>query len=124
MGAITRFSAVEPGPCNPRRAVVLGCRAYQHANHGTWCLPTGYRGYINHRGVPISCADFVAINVGALSNHQTKGAYNVMTDLVAVFASDASNRVEYMLLAEDDLQHSAEVSASLANAREVAKRMR
>ena len=79
-------------------------------------------GYINHRGEPVSCADFVALNRSELEKkpgkpRKTKGAYNVIADLVAVFSSDASNRVHYMLLSEEDLALGPEVAALLEQAR-------
>jgi hypothetical protein len=87
------------------------------------CQVIAGSGYINHRGDPVSCRGFVALNVGALSNRQTKGAYNVLTDLVAAFSSDADNRVLYTLLAEKDLELGPEVAARLEEVRRAAQAM-
>ncbi len=100
-------------------------------NVSTWsegCQVIAGSGYINHRGSPVSCADFVATNRAALVKQpdrprKTKGAYNVLADLVAVFSDDASNRVSYMLLSEEDLALDSEIHSILDQAREHAKRL-
>jgi hypothetical protein len=78
-------------------------------------------GYLNHQGQPIVCSKFTAVNAGALGNGKTKGAYNVLNDVAAALSSDLNNTVKYMLLVEDDLALSPEISAIIAKAREFAR---
>lgn len=93
------------------------------------CQVIAGSGYINHRGEPVSCADFVATNRAALIKvpgqpRKTKGAYNVIADLVATFDGGRGNRVLYTLLSEEDLALDAGIAERLASAREVAKAMK
>jgi hypothetical protein len=91
---------------------------------GSWsegCQVITGIGYLNHHNQPIVCSKFTAVNAGALGNGKTKGAYNVLNDVVTALSSDLSSTVKYMLLAEDDLALSPEISAIIAKAREFAR---
>jgi hypothetical protein len=78
-------------------------------------------GYLNHHNQPFVCSKFAAVNAGALGKGKTKGAYNVLNDVAAALSSDLSSTVNYMLLVEDDLALSPEISAIIAKAREFAR---
>jgi peptidoglycan hydrolase-like protein with peptidoglycan-binding domain len=79
------------------------------AGTGNWsagCQVIEGTRYLNHRGVVVDCSAFAAPNYTTLGN-KTKGAYNVLLDLITVFApSNAASGVglHYTLLYERDLQ--------------------
>jgi peptidoglycan hydrolase-like protein with peptidoglycan-binding domain len=79
------------------------------ASTGNWsagCQVIEGTRYLDHRGVVVDCSAFAAPNYTALGN-KTKGAFNVLLDLITVFsASNAASGVglHYTLLYEKDLQ--------------------
>jgi hypothetical protein len=76
--------------------------------------------YLNEKNELIDCSAFVATNNGEVTSNRakTRGAYNVLLDLVTALGSDlASNSVKYTLLTEDDLDLSPALEQGLAGAR-------
>jgi hypothetical protein len=67
----------------------------------------------------VSCASYAALNNGEVASNpgRTRGAYNVLQDLVTALGSDVSPTVRYTLLAERDLDLSAALKAGLMDAR-------
>jgi hypothetical protein len=76
--------------------------------------------YLNEKNELIDGSAFVATNNGEVTSNRakTRGAYNVLLDLVTALGSDlASNSVKYTLLTEDDLDLSPALEQGLAGAR-------
>jgi hypothetical protein len=95
-------------------------------NVGRWsvgCQVIAGLGYINHNDADVNCSEYAApiYDQLGLKNekgvYQTKGAYNVLTDLVTAFsgADKDDNIVKYMLIYERDLALSPEIGAGKAN---------
>ena len=86
---------------------------------GAWsegCQVFAGKGYINHNGKVIDCSKYAAPNYSTLGIavngvYQTKGAYTVLSDLVAAFsgANPDDNIVRYTLLYEEDLSLSQDL---------------
>ena len=76
--------------------------------------------YINHDNELIDCSGFAAINNKevAKDRSKTRGAYNVLLDLVTALSGDTgSSTVKYMLLTEQDLNLDPKLKQGLADAR-------
>ncbi len=76
--------------------------------------------YINHHNALIDCARFVARNNSEVAKNpaKTRGAYNVLVDLVTALSADTgSSSVQYMLLTEQDLDLDPALGQALADAR-------
>ncbi len=75
--------------------------------------------YLNPAGNLINCSAFAAISSTQPTTDSTKtrGAYNVLRDLVATFANDPSSGLQYMLLVESDLDLDPALKQNLADAR-------
>lgn len=76
--------------------------------------------YINHDNALIDCSRFVARNNSEVAKNaaKTRGAYNVLVDLVTALSGDmGSSAVQYTLLTETDLNLDAELRQALADAR-------
>src|SRR5262245_20053458 len=95
-------------------------------NVASWsvgCQVVVGKGYINHKDEVVNCSVYAATKydqLGKKNDHgvyQTKGAYNVLTDLVAALsgADRDDNVVRYMLLYESDLSLSPEIGVGKAN---------
>ena len=75
----------------------------------TWsegCQVINGTAYVNPNDALVNCAAFAATNNDEIAKNpsKTRGAYNVLLDLVTALGSDlASPTVKYTLLAEDDL---------------------
>ena len=77
--------------------------------------------YIAPNGGLIDCTAFAAINQDELQANpqKTRGAFNVVVDLVTALASDLpGNTVKYTLLAEADLAMSPPLAERMASNRE------
>ena len=90
-------------------------------NVGSWsegCQVINGSLYINHENELIDCSGFVALNNSKVAGSKTRGAYNVLLDLVTALSSDTeSSAVKYMLLTEQDLELDPKLSQGLADAR-------
>jgi hypothetical protein len=76
------------------------------ANWSAGCQVIAGAKYIDFRGETIDCNERAAAGYSTLSGKRTKGAYNVLCDLITVFSPDASiggDGLLYTLLFEDDL---------------------
>ncbi|MEP7382368.1 MAG: peptidoglycan-binding protein [Gemmatimonadota bacterium] len=67
----------------------------------------------------VSCAAFAALNNGdiAANPSHTRGAYNVLLDLVTALGNDLTPTVKYTLLVEADLARAPALGQGLADAR-------
>jgi peptidoglycan hydrolase-like protein with peptidoglycan-binding domain len=95
-------------------------------NVGSWsvgCQVIVGKGYINHNDAVVNCSEYAATKYDQLGKkndkgvYQTKGAYNVLIDLVAALsgADKDDNVVRYMLLYESDLALSPEIGEGKAD---------
>ncbi|MGH9753803.1 MAG: peptidoglycan-binding domain-containing protein [Blastocatellia bacterium] len=95
-------------------------------NVGRWsvgCQVIAGKGYINHNDANVNCSEYAATIYDQLGSknekgvYQTKGAYNVLTDLVTALsgADKDDNIIKYMLIYERDLALSPEIGAGKAN---------
>ena len=81
--------------------------------------------YINHNNEFIDCSGFAARNNTEVAENRskTRGAYNVLLDLVTALSGDTgSSTVKYMLLTEQDLDLDPKLMQGLADARAEAGR--
>jgi len=91
-------------------------------NVATWsagCQVINGLYYTNHQGSLIDCSPFVAVNNKAVNDNrsQTRGAYNVLLDLVTALSGDMrSNTVKYTLLDENDLTLDAGLHSKITQA--------
>lgn len=75
--------------------------------------------YLGTRGQVVSCASFAALNNGEINStpSRTRGAYNVLLDLVTALGSDLPPTVKYTLLTDADLALAPALGQGLASAR-------
>ena len=81
--------------------------------------------YLDAKDELVNCSAFTALNNDELANDpaKTRGAYNVLLDLVTALASDLSPTLKYMLLTEQDLALSPGLGRKLAEARNKVQQM-
>lgn len=75
--------------------------------------------YLDHANQLVSCAKFAALNNGEINSNPavTRGAYNVLLDLVTALGSDLPPTVKYTLLVEEDLGLAPALRDGLTEAR-------
>jgi len=94
----------------------------------TWsegCQVINGSAYLDPNNQLVDCSAFVAVNNSEVSSDRskTRGAYNVLLDLVTALGNDVANAsVKYTLLVEADLDMSPSLKQLLADARETAAR--
>ena len=94
-------------------------------NWSEGCQVINGTAYIGPSNELIDCSAFAAVNNSEIAADptRTRGAYNVLLDLVTALASDLpTNTVKYTLLVEQDLDLSPLVKDSLVDARAKAAR--
>ncbi len=91
------------------------------AGTGNWsagCQVIEGKRYINHLGVVVDCSAFASPGYAGLGP-KTRGAYNVLLDLITVFAPSnaiSGTRVNYTLLHEQDLRLAVSANQKLSEA--------
>lgn len=88
----------------------------------TWsegCQVINGSAYLNPQNDLVNCAAFAALNNGEIASNpsKTRGAYNVMLDLITALGSDLAPTVKYTLLEEDDLNLAPTLKQGLKDAR-------
>jgi hypothetical protein len=95
-------------------------------NWSEGCQVINGTGYINPKNELIDCSAFAATNNTEVASNpaKTRGAYNVLLDLVTALSSDLpSSTVKYTLLTEQDLDLNPALKQGLAGARAKAGRL-
>ncbi len=91
------------------------------AGTGNWsagCQVIEGKRYLNHRGVVVDCSSFASPGYAGLGP-KTRGAYNVLLDLITMFAPSnaiSGTRVNYTLLHEPDLDLAVSANQKLSEA--------
>lgn len=75
--------------------------------------------YVGHRGALVNCGAFAAVNNGEVAStpSRTRGAFNVLVDLVTALGSDLPPTVLYTLLVASDLDLAPALKQGLADVR-------
>ncbi len=94
---------MQSGLRGPNTTINIHWSGIGSSNYSAGCQVIAGRSYINHLDTPIDCQEFAAKNYSEL-NTKTRGAYNVISDLVAAYHSKDTNLVYYTLLHESALE--------------------
>jgi len=78
--------------------------------------------YINHLGELIDCSAFASRSYKGLKNGQTRGAYNVLADLILTYAPEGVTTLAYTLARDDTAFLSDQLTVELVE--EVVKQMK
>ena len=99
---------------------------YDVGNWSEGCQVMNGSVYIDAGNQLVNCTSFAAVNQSEVNSNpgKTRGAYNVLLDLVTALASDETERtIRYTLLAERDLALAPALQQGLADARSRAIKM-
>ncbi len=68
-----------------------------HSNYSAGCQVIAGQSYINHKGHVVDCSAFASPGYGDLARNKTRGAYNMLTDLILNYAPPGIFTVTYTL---------------------------
>lgn len=94
---------IQSGLRGPNTTINIHWSGIGTSNYSAGCQVIAGMSYINHQDVSVDCKDFAAKNYSELGK-KTRGAYNVIADLVAAYHPKDSNLVYYTLLHETALE--------------------
>ncbi|TXE07831.1 hypothetical protein ES711_10390 [Gelidibacter salicanalis] len=85
-------------------------------NFSAGCQVIAGKSYLNHKNELQDCSNFASSSYSGLteSNKKTKGAYNVLTDLILCYAPQGINHIYYTLGREESLNLSASFGGQYA----------
>ena len=72
-------------------------------NFSAGCQVIAGKSYLDHTGKLVDCRGYASESYAGLANGKTRGAYNVLADLVTCYAPKATEEVWYTLGREDNL---------------------
>lgn len=81
-----------------------------HTNYSAGCQVIAGESYINHKNEAVDCAKFASRGYAGLSQNQTRGAYNVLTDLILNYAPPGVQSIVYTLSRDESFFLSNEIN--------------
>lgn len=110
---------VKAGLEGPNNSINIHWSGIGHANFSAGCQVIAGKSYINHHDQVIDCSSFASPSYGNLKKQasvprKTKGAYNLLADLVAVYRPNNQNTVRYTLGRDENLNLTADFDMDFA----------
>mgnify|MGYP000090938280 CR=1 FL=1 len=109
---------------NPNHTINIHWSGIGRSNWSAGCQVIAGKSYINHSDSVVDCSGFAAAGYKSLNRaaKKTKGAYNVLADLIVSFSDPGINHIYYTLGRENSLNLDASLGADYA--KENLERMR
>jgi len=122
--ALTETDLIRGLDASPNPSINIHWSGLGHSNWSAGCQVIAGKSYINHLNQVVDCSGFAAPNYSSLntSAKKTKGAYNVLADLIVSFSEPGVNHVYYTLGRESSLALDAGLAAD--DAQETLGRMK
>ncbi|WP_128763084.1 hypothetical protein [Leeuwenhoekiella aestuarii] len=95
---------IKAGLDEPNTTINIHWSGDGNTNFSAGCQVIAGRSYIDPDGTLIDCSPYSAISYSGLSNGQTHGAYNVLSDLVVCYNKLGDDTVWYTLGRENNLK--------------------
>ncbi len=104
--ALTRTDVQTGLDSKPNHTINIHWSGVGTANWSAGCQVIAGKSYINHRGDVIDCAAFAATSYAQLNSahKRTKGAYNMLSDLVLCYAAPGVDYLLYTLGRDETLE--------------------
>ena len=100
----------------PNHTINIHWSGIGHSNWSAGCQVIAGKSYINHLNKVVNCSGFAAAGYKSLtkSAKKTKGAYNVLADLIVSFSEPGINQIYYTLGREASLNLDTNLGVSYA----------
>lgn len=107
---------LEKGGVHPNNSINIHWSGVGSTNYSAGCQVIAGKNYINHKDQLVDCSGFASSSYGSLnaSAKMTKGAYNVLADLVVCYSKPNVNHIYYTLGREESLNIDSNVGANYA----------
>ena len=104
--ALTRTDVETGLDSEPNHTINIHWSGVGNANWSAGCQVIAGKSYVNHRGSVIDCSPFVATSYAQLNtaDKKTKGAYNMLSDLVLCYAAPGVDYLLYTLGRDETLE--------------------
>ncbi len=104
--ALTRIDVERGLDSKPNHTINIHWSGVGSTNWSAGCQVIAGKSYINHLGAVVDCASFAATSYGQLNSahKKTKGAYNMLSDLVLCYAAPGVDYLLYTLGRDDTLE--------------------
>lgn len=101
---------------NPNHTINIHWSGIGHSNWSAGCQVIAGKSYINHLDEVVDCSEFAAAGYKSLNRlaKKTKGAYNVLADLIVSFSEPGINHIYYTLGREASLKLDASLGDDYA----------
>jgi len=99
--ALTDEDLVKGLDDEPNNSINIHWSGKGQTNYSAGCQVIAGRSYINPDDEIIDCSSFASSGYGGLSRNKTRGAYNMLTDLILNFAPDGVHSLVYTLARDD-----------------------
>lgn len=102
---------------NPNNTINIHWSGIGHSNWSAGCQVIAGKSYINHIDTVVDCSSFAAAGYKSLnkSAKKTKGAYNVLADLIVSFSKSGIDHIYYTLGREASLKLDASLGSDYAH---------
>jgi hypothetical protein len=94
---------IKAGVSGPNNTINIHWSGIGSTNFSAGCQVIAGDSYINHAGEVVSCRGFAARSYDELATGKTRGAYNIISDLVLAYAPAGVNLVRYTLGRDEHL---------------------
>jgi len=86
---------------DPVKDINIHWTGFGNASFSGGCQVIAGSSYINHQGTLIDTSKFAAVNSEGLNGKKTKGAYNLLSDLILNYAPTGVSTITYTLVREN-----------------------
>lgn len=101
---------IAKGLDKPNTTINIHWSGKGHTNYSAGCQVVSGRSYIGHDGKVVDCSKFASPGYSGLSAGQTRGAYNVLTDLILNYATPGVHTINYTLARDETFLNFREIS--------------
>ena len=106
----------------PNKTINIHWTGIGKTNFSAGCQVIAGASYINHKESFIDCRHFASTSYAELGGRKTRGAYNLLADLILTYAAPEVRTVTYTLTRDDTAFLSDELTVEIIG--EVVRRLR
>ena len=111
--ALTEADLVNGLDATPNNTINIHWSGIGKTNFSAGCQVIAGASYINHKEDIIDCRDIAATSYGELGSQKTRGAYNLIADLILTYAPVGVRNLTYTLTRDDTAFLSDELTVEL-----------
>lgn len=99
--ALTEAELVQGLDTTPNKTINIHWSGIGKTNFSAGCQVIAGASYINHKEAIVNCRHFAATSYGEVGNRKTRGAYNLLADLILTYTPLGVRTLAYTLTRDD-----------------------